>query len=172
MPTPAVLSTGICKAGTGLSRHALPTPMVRSSSPGRAAPTICPPCPKPCRSSKVRGASEMSVMTPGKVRHLAQCSSPAGHFVVLAIDHRGNLRNSLNEHALRSLTDDEFTAFKQQIIQHLTPAATAVLTDPDHGMGPGLASGALTGQVGILTPLEVTDYTLPPNKRITNWIDG
>src|SRR5262245_8897902 len=114
----------------------------------------------------------MSVMTPGKFRHLMQCSSPAGHFVILAIDHRGNLRNSLNEYALRSLSDEEFTAFKQQIIQGLASAATAVLTDPDHGIGPGLDSGALTGQVGILAPLEVTDYTLPPGKRSTNWIDG
>lgn len=114
----------------------------------------------------------MSAMTPGKFRHLMQCSTPAGHFVILAIDHRGNLRNSLNEHALRSLTDEEFTAFKQQIIQGLASAATAVLTDPDHGIGPGLASGALSGQVGILAPLEVTDYTLHPSKRLTHWISG
>ena len=108
--------------------------------------------------------------TPGKYRHLAQCSTPAGHFNILAIDHRGNLLDSLNKHAPRPLTNDEFTAFKQHVMRRLLPEASAVLTDPEHGFGPGIASGVIGGQVGLLSPLEVTDYSLHPSRRLTNFI--
>lgn len=108
--------------------------------------------------------------TLGKYRHLAQCSTPAGHFNILAIDHRGNLRDSLNKHAPKPLTDEEFTAFKQHVMRRLLPEASAVLTDPEHGFGPGIASGVIGGQVGLLSPLEVTDYSLHPSRRLTNFI--
>jgi tagatose-1,6-bisphosphate aldolase len=108
--------------------------------------------------------------TLGKYRHLAQCSTPAGHFTILALDHRGNLRDSLNQHAPKPLTDDEFTAFKQHVMRRLLAEASAVLTDPEHGFGPGIASGVIGGQVGLLSPLEVTDYSLHPSRRLTNFI--
>jgi len=108
--------------------------------------------------------------TLGTYRHLAQCSTAGGHFNILAIDHRGNLLESLNKHAPKPLTDDEFTAFKQHVLRRLLPEASAVLTDPEHGFGPGIASGVIGGQVGLLSPLEVTDYSLHPSRRLTNFI--
>jgi tagatose-1,6-bisphosphate aldolase len=108
----------------------------------------------------------------GKYRHLGQCSTSGGHFIVLAIDHRDNLLASLNKHAPQPLTPDEFTAFKQQVMRHLIPASSAVLTDPEHGIGPGIASGVIGGQVGLLAPLELTDYTPHPSRRVTNFIPG
>lgn len=106
-------------------------------------------------------------MTPGKYRHLSQCSTPAGHFNILAIDHRGNLRDSLDQQANRALTDAEFTGFKAQIIGHLLPEASAVLTDPDYGWGAVVADNK-----GLLAPLEVTDYSAHPSRRQTNFIEG
>ncbi len=106
----------------------------------------------------------------GTYRHLAQCSTAAGHFNILAIDHRGNLLDSLNKHAPKPLTNDEFTAFKQHVMRRLLPEASAVLTDPEHGFGPGIASVVIGGQVGLLSPLEVTDYSLHPSRRLTNFI--
>ncbi len=108
--------------------------------------------------------------TLGKYRHLAQCSTPAGHFNILAIDHRGSLLDNLNQHAPKPLTDDEFTAFKQHVMRRLLPESSAVLADPEHGFGPGIASGVIGGQVGLLSPLEVTDYHLHPSRRLTNFI--
>lgn len=108
----------------------------------------------------------------GKYRHLNQCCTSSGHFIVLAIDHRDNLLASLNKHAPQSLTPDEFTAFKQQVMRHLLPASSAVLTDPEHGIGPGIANGVIGGQVGLLAPVEVTDYTPHPSHRVTNFIPG
>jgi tagatose 1,6-diphosphate aldolase len=109
----------------------------------------------------------------GKYRHLSHCSTEAGHFVILAIDHRANLLEKLNETAGRSLGDEEFTAFKQLVLKTLCPFASAVLTDPEFGIKAGVASRVIRGQMGLLSPIEITNYELHPSKRemefIPNW---
>ena len=110
--------------------------------------------------------------TIGKYRHLSQCSTPAGHFVILAIDHRANLLSTLNQHAPSAITDAQFTGFKQQIIQHLLPAASAVLTDPAYGIGPGIAEHTIGGHHGVIAPIEITDYDADPVKREIRLIPG
>lgn len=108
----------------------------------------------------------------GKYRHLSHASTPAGHFVVLAIDHRANLLDALNQHAPAPLNDEAFTAFKQSIIDTLATRASAVLTDPAYGIGAAVANRALPGQVGLLAPVEVTNYDLSPDKRDVEFIPG
>ncbi len=110
--------------------------------------------------------------TVGKFRHLMQSSTEAGHFSILAIDHRDNLLEELNRHAPTPLTDADFVAFKQAVIRLLAPEASAVLTDPVYGIGPGIADGALSGRLGLLSPLEVTDYSTHPSRRALNFIPG
>lgn len=110
--------------------------------------------------------------TLGKYRHLAQCSTPAGHFNILAIDHRGNLLDSLNQHADTPQTEADLTAFKQEVMRHLLPACSAVLTDPDYGFGPGIVSGIIGGHIGLLSPIELTDYSLHPSRRETRFLPG
>lgn len=110
--------------------------------------------------------------TIAKYRHLSQCSTPAGHFVILAIDHRANLLEALNQHAPSPVDDQQFVAFKQQVIRHLLPAASAVLTDPAYGIGPGIADLTISGQHGILAPIEVTDYHTHPGQRQMALIPG
>jgi tagatose 1,6-diphosphate aldolase len=107
----------------------------------------------------------------GKYRHLLQASTPAGHFCILAIDHRANLKSALEKHAAAPVDDAAFTAFKQQIMRHLLPGASAVLTDPAFGIGTGIASSIISGQVGLLAPLEVTNYDLHPRARLTQFIE-
>lgn len=68
--------------------------------------------------------------THGKYRHLTRCSTDNGHFLILAVDHRGNLRADLDRHAAQPLSDAEFAAFKGQIAA-AAGMASAVLTDPD-----------------------------------------
>ena len=108
----------------------------------------------------------------GKYRHLSQSSTPAGHFVILAIDHRANLLETLNKAAPSPLTDAEFIAFKQEVIRHLLPAASALLTDPAYGIGPGISQQIISGQRGLLAPIEVTDYSAHPSRRDTSFIPG
>jgi len=108
--------------------------------------------------------------TLGKYRHLTQCSTAGGHFVILAIDHRDNLLESLNKQRPTSAAD--FGTFKQQIMRDLLPHASAVLTDPEYGFGAGIAARTIGGAVGLLSPLEVTNYTLHPSQRETHFIEG
>lgn len=112
------------------------------------------------------------MITLGKYRHLAQCSTPNGHFTILAIDHRNNLLKSLNQHAPAPLTPSQFTAFKQLVMRHLLPLVSAVLTDPEHGFGVGIAENVIGGQVGLISPLEVTNYEVHPSQTTTELMDG
>ena len=113
------------------------------------------------------------MMTMGKYRHLSRTTTGDGHFVIMAIDHRTNLLEKLNHFADEPLSDREFQGFKQEVIQTLAPVSTAVLTDPAYGIGNGITSASISGKIGLLAPIEVTDYDLHPSERsmemIANW---
>lgn len=111
--------------------------------------------------------------TPGKYRRITRAATEAGHFVVLAIDHRLNVLEGLERARGKPLTDHEFTGFKREVIEALMPAgASALLTDPEYGIAPGLAEGWLPARAGLLAPLEETDYTLHPSQRTFRAIPG
>ena len=75
--------------------------------------------------------------TMGKYRRLTRCSSAAGHFHILAIDHRGNLRGRMARGG-RPIDDRGFRDFKQDVLRALLPEATAVLADPAIWLRPRL----------------------------------
>ncbi|HEX2619970.1 MAG TPA: tagatose 1,6-diphosphate aldolase [Phototrophicaceae bacterium] len=114
--------------------------------------------------------ANVTTTTIGKYRHLSRCATVNGHFVVLAIDHRANLLDAMNQSAPRPVTDDEFTAFKQQIIGATPASVSAVLTDPAYGIGAGIADRTLPGRLGLLAPIEVTNYDLNPDQRTVEMI--
>jgi tagatose 1,6-diphosphate aldolase len=109
----------------------------------------------------------------GKVRALQQCSTPNGALSILALDHRGNLRQSLRPTDPDAVMDSELTAFKKEVVKILAPAATAVLLDPEYGAGQCVAAGVVPGRVGLLTAVEETGYTGDPISRqsrlLPNW---
>jgi tagatose 1,6-diphosphate aldolase len=108
--------------------------------------------------------------TLGKYRHLSRCATPDGHFVILAIDHRANLRAALDKHAPTPSTDADFAAFKQQVIGALAGDASGVLTDPDFGIPAGIVSGNIAPSHGLLAPIEVTNYDMHPSQREVDFI--
>ncbi len=114
--------------------------------------------------------------TLGKRRHLSRVATADGHFVVLAIDHRDNLLQKLNQHAPAPLFDTAFASFKHGVLTALTPFASGLLVDPAYGIARGVADETIPGSVGLLAPLEVTDYSLHPSERdlalIPNWSIG
>ena len=107
----------------------------------------------------------------GVYRHLSQASDVRGTFTILALDHRDNLVADLQKHADRPVTAADVVAFKAAVLRAAN-AGTALLTDPDYGL-PALADGLIPGRIGLLAPLEVTDYRPPPGqrqlKRIPDW---
>lgn len=105
----------------------------------------------------------------GVFRALGQCSDDV--FSILALDHRANLIADLQKHQTTPVTYDEVVAFKTAVLRHLSRHTTAVLIDPDYGL-PGLAQGVIPAHIGMLAPLEVTDYTANPAKRAFRPIPG
>jgi tagatose 1,6-diphosphate aldolase len=101
--------------------------------------------------------------TIGIHRALAQCSDARSTFSILAVDHRDNLIADLQKHRAAPVTTADVVAFKRSVTRVAT-AASAVLLDPDYGM-PSVAAGAIPGSVGLLAPLEVTDYRPHPSQR-------
>ena len=111
--------------------------------------------------------------TPGKFRHLTRTTTPAGHFVILAIDHRRNLLERMQKAQAEPLTEADFIRFKREVVTALLPAgASAVLIDPQFGIAYGMAEGWLPASYGLLVPLEETDYTLHPSQRAYQSIPG
>jgi tagatose 1,6-diphosphate aldolase len=103
----------------------------------------------------------------GKRRGLAQCSTPRGTFAVLALDHRGNLRQALNPQNPQAVNYSEMVTFKHQVVAALGPASSAVLLDPETGAAPMVAADALPGRTGLLVAVEATGYTGDPNARLS-----
>lgn len=97
-------------------------------------------------------------------RRLAQCSDPGRTFSILALDHRDNLVADIQKHRPDvPVRFEEVRAFKADILR-AADAATGTLLDPDYGM-PALTSDGIPGSLGLLAPLEVTDYRPHPSQR-------
>jgi tagatose 1,6-diphosphate aldolase len=108
----------------------------------------------------------------GKFRHLTQCATPEGHFVVLAIDHRANLREALSAARGMPVDDVEVGEFKRDVVQALSSLCSGVLGDPAFVLGYGIASGLLPGTQGLIAPVEVTNYAVHPSERDVQFIAG
>jgi len=108
----------------------------------------------------------------GRLRGLQACSSPSGRFVVLAMDHRRNLRRELRPSAPDSVTDEELVGFKREVVRALGPRSSAVLLDPEYGLAQGLVARVVPGSVGLVVALEATGYLGPPEARRSVVLDG
>jgi tagatose 1,6-diphosphate aldolase len=107
----------------------------------------------------------------GIFRSLTQCGNPDGTFNVLAIDHRDNLVAELQKHSSTPVDYAAVVNFKNSVIRHMSASASAVLTDPDYGF-PAIINGDLPGNIGLIAPLEVTNYNPHPSQRKTVFIPG
>lgn len=108
----------------------------------------------------------------GKFRHLSQCTTPDGHFVILAIDHRANLREALSAARGMPVDDGEVGDFKRDVVTALGDLCSGVLGDPGFVLGYGISSGLLRGSQGLIAPVEVTNYAVHPSEREVQFIPG
>jgi len=115
----------------------------------------------------------MKITSLGKFRALQQCSRPGGAFAILAADHRGNLRDALQQHTTNQVTDSILTDFKNTLIKTLSTIGSAVLLDPEFSVAQLIASNTVSGQRGLLVGIEKTGYSGDPNARenslLANW---
>jgi tagatose 1,6-diphosphate aldolase len=108
----------------------------------------------------------------GTRRGLDACASPDGAFVVLALDHRQNLRRELRPSDPESVSHAEMVSFKAAVIEALAPIATGTLLDPEVGLGPAIADGALPGAAGLIVAVEATGYLGPTGARVSRVLEG
>jgi len=114
----------------------------------------------------------MHTLSIGKIRGLQQCSTRRGTITTLALDHRQNLRKSLNPQAPESVTPAELTAFKVQVTGTLAGEATAVLLDPEFGAAQAVAARAIPAHAGLVVAVEATGYTGDANARQSRILPG
>jgi tagatose 1,6-diphosphate aldolase len=112
-----------------------------------------------------------NTLTVGKWRRLQQTAGSTGTFAILAIDHRGPLRRSLEQESPQGKTDEALTALKKDIVRHLAPATTAVLLDPETGAGQCVADGSIPANTGLIVALD-TGSTGDPLNLTTNLVEN
>lgn len=113
-----------------------------------------------------------NTLTIGKWRRLQQTAGSTGTFAILAVDHRGPLRRSLEQESPQGKTDEALIALKKDIVRHLAPATTAVLLDPETGAGHCVADGSIPANTGLIVALDTGSTGDPLNLTtglIENW---
>ena len=107
----------------------------------------------------------------GKWRRLQQAASPRGTFTILAMDHRGPVRRALEGEAGAPVPDRALSELKKDVVRALGGASSAVLLDPETGVGPCVSGGALDGQTGLIVVLDAGS-TGDPRRRETSLVEG
>jgi len=110
-------------------------------------------------------------MSLGKWRRLQQCAGPQNTFSVLAIDHRGPLRRSLEAESPQGRSNEALTALKHDIVRQLAPVTSAILLDPETSAGQCVAQGSLPGRSGLIVALD-TGSTGDPLNRSTDVMEN
>lgn len=112
------------------------------------------------------------MLTPGKIRGLAQLSSPGGTFKILAADHRDSMRVLINRENPDGVPAQALTDIKLALLRAVAPHATAVMLDPVYSTAQALVTRSLPGHVGFLCALEAQGYSGEPTARETTLLNG
>ena len=108
----------------------------------------------------------------GKLRGLQQLADSKGMMTMCAIDHRGALKRALNEKNPDAVSYQDIVDFKLDLCQAVAPFASAILLDPEYGVGQAITAGLLPGHKGLLVSIEKTGYTGDSTARITELLPG
>ena len=103
---------------------------------------------------------------------IADLADEYGRFSILAVDHRDSLRQFLRPDAPDSLTADEITALKIELVAGVADLATGVMLEPEYSIPQVIDAGALPDGVGFLAALESQGYLDEPEKSPTEILDG
>jgi tagatose 1,6-diphosphate aldolase len=114
----------------------------------------------------------MTNLSIGKLRGIQECTSPQGSFTCLALDHRQNLRKTLNPQNPADTSDQELSQFKLDVVAELADRATAVLLDPEVSAAQAISRGILPGRVPFVVAVESTGYGGSPTARQSQVLPG
>ena len=97
--------------------------------------------------------------------------SDGGRFGVLAIDHRDSLRAVLAPDDQDSVSADDITDLKRELVGALAAGATGVMLEPEYSI-PQLLDGTLPAAVGFTAALEAQGYAADPEAAATQILEG
>src|SRR5579859_544989 len=104
-------------------------------------------------------------ITRGKFNGINACADSRGVIAALAVDHRGNLLEAIagarGQHG--QATAEDMLAFKSAVTKVLTPLTSALLLDPEYGLG---AIASCAPNTGVLLAYEKSGYDFHTKGRM------
>jgi tagatose 1,6-diphosphate aldolase len=94
-------------------------------------------------------------LTPGKLAGMQAVSDGRGVIAAAAMDQRGSLKKALAKEKGSDVSDAMMEEFKAAVTEVLTPHASAILLDPEWGIGP---SKKRSRNAGLLLAYEQSGY--------------
>jgi tagatose 1,6-diphosphate aldolase len=94
-------------------------------------------------------------MSPGKLAGMNAVSDQRGVIAAAAMDQRGSLKKALAKEKGGDVTDAMMDEFKSAVTEVLTPHASAILLDPEWGLG---AAKRRSRNAGLLLAYEQSGY--------------
>ena len=107
-------------------------------------------------------------ITPGKLAGLKKVANGRGVIAAAAMDQRGSLQKALAKEKGGEITDAMMQEFKALVTEVLTPHASAILLDPEWGIGP---SKKRAKTAGLLLAYEKTGYDKTGPGRLPDLLD-
>jgi tagatose 1,6-diphosphate aldolase len=104
----------------------------------------------------------------GKLAGMKAVSNDRGVIAAAAMDQRGSLQKALAKDSGREVTDAMMEEFKGLVTEVLTPHASAILLDPEWGIGP---SKRRAKNAGLLLAYEKTGYDAQTPGRLPDLLD-
>jgi tagatose 1,6-diphosphate aldolase len=106
--------------------------------------------------------------TPGKLAGMKAVSDARGVIAAAAMDQRGSLQKALAREKGGEVSDAMMEEFKGLVAEVLTPHASAILLDPEWGLGP---SKKRARTAGLLLAYEKTGYDKTGPGRLPDLLD-
>ena len=110
-------------------------------------------------------------ITPGKQKGLQAVSDSRGVIAAAAMDQRGSLQKAIAKEKgvdASAITKQMMEEFKEAVVRVLTPHASAILLDPEYGLGPAKARAK---NAGLLLAYEKTGYDANKPGRLPDLLD-
>ncbi len=107
-------------------------------------------------------------ITPGKLAGLKAVADDRGVIAAAAMDQRGSLKKALAKEKGGDISDAMMEEFKGLVAEVLTPHASAILLDPEWGIGP---SKRRARTAGLLLAYEKTGYDANTPGRLPDLLD-
>jgi len=110
-------------------------------------------------------------ITPGKQKGLQAVSDSRGVIAAAAMDQRGSLQKAIGKEKgieKSAVAPEMMSEFKEAVVRILTPHASAILLDPEFGLGP---SKSRAKNAGLLLAYEKTGYDATKPGRLPDLLD-